>query len=348
MQAYEVGDYPRTRKLRRVERPDPVPGPREALVRIRATGPNARDYAICTTGMQDDPPRPTHIPLCDMSGDVVAVGSDVTEVVPGDRVTMIHYARWLDGQWDVSMRVEDYGCTRDGFLRELAAVPANALVRIPDNLSYDAAATLPSAGLTAWQAVVVEGHLVPGSTVVTIGTGGVSVFAMQWAKLLGARVIVTSSSDAKLERMRALGADDTINYGTTPEWHEAVMALTNGRGADLVVNNVGLLELDNCLAACRSGGRISYLGAAPVTSDRVRKVPDAPKRLGQLIIRDLTLKGIVVGSRRMMEAMVAALEQHPEVRPIIDRVYPFEQANEALEYFEKTGKIGKVVIQVGV
>jgi NADPH:quinone reductase-like Zn-dependent oxidoreductase len=282
-----------------------------------------------------------------MAGDVVAVGAGVTEVAPGDRVTMIHYARWLDGHWNVAMRVEDYGCTRDGFLRELAAVPANALVRLPENLGYEEAATLPSAGLTAWQAVVVEGRVGPGSNVVTLGTGGVSVFAMQWAKLLGARVIVTSSSDAKLERMRALGADATINYATTPRWHEQVMALTEGRGADLVINTVGLAELDPCLEACRSGGRIAYIGAAPVSSDRQRQAPPAPKRLGLLIIRDLTLKGIVVGSRRMMEDLVAALAQHPEVRPIIDRVYDFDQANDALEYFEKTGKVGKVVIRVG-
>jgi NADPH:quinone reductase-like Zn-dependent oxidoreductase len=347
MQAYEIGDYPRTRQLRRVERPDPVPGRGQALVRIRATGPNARDYAICTTGMMGVARPATHIPLCDMAGDVVAVGADVTEVSVGDRVTMIHYARWLDGHWDGSMREEDYGFTRDGFLRELAAVPADALVRLPDNLCYEDAATLPSAGLTAWQAVVVEGRLRPGSTVVTIGTGGVSVCAMQWAKLLGARVIVTSSSDEKLARLRELGADGGINYRATPQWYEGVMALTGGRGADLVVNTVGLQELDNCLEACRSGGRVAYIGASAVTADRVGTPPPAPRRLGLLIMRDLTIRGILVGSRRMMEDLVDALEHHPEVRPIVDRVYEFDQANEAMDYFGRTGKIGKVVIRVG-
>jgi NADPH:quinone reductase-like Zn-dependent oxidoreductase len=246
----------------------------------------------------------------------------------------------------VSLRHGDFAHTHDGFLRELAVVPANALVRIPDNLSYEHAATLPSPGLTAWQAVVVQGNVKPGDTVVTIGTGGVSVFAMQWARMLGARVIVTSSSDEKLTRMRQLGADDTINYRTTPRWHEAVLALTGGQGAELVINNVGLAELDQCLESCRSGGRIMHIGASPVTSDRVGTVGVVPKRLGLLIIRDLTLKGIVVGSRRMMVDLVRALETHPETRPIIDRVYEFDQANEAIEYFAGAGKIGKVMIRI--
>lgn len=346
MKAYEIGDYATTRRVRLVERPDPVPGPGQALVRICATGPNARDFAIWTTGIWKGPAPPSLVPLCDMAGDVVAVGPGVTCVAPGDRVTMIHYSRWLDGQWDVSMREVDYAQTDDGFLRELAAVPAEALVRLPANLGYEHAATLPSAGLTAWQAVVEQGHLRPGATVVTLGTGGVSLFAMQWARMVGARVIVTSSSDDKLARMRELGADETVNYRSTPRWHEAVMDLTGGRGADLVVNTVGIEQLDSCLEACRSGGRIAYVGASPVTSDRVGAVGVVPKRLGLLIIRDLTLKGIVVGSRRMMVDLVAALERHPEVRPVIDRIYEFDQANEALEYFARARKIGKVVIRV--
>ena len=173
MRAYEVGDYAKSGKLRLVERPDPVPDPGEALIRVRVTGPNARDFAIWKTGMWHPPSPATFIPLCDVAADVVCVGAGVTEVVPGDRVTMIHYSRWLDGNWDVSMRADDYAHTRDGFLRELAVVPANALVRIPDSLSYEHAATLPSAGLTAWQAVVEQGNLKPGDTMVTIGTGGV-------------------------------------------------------------------------------------------------------------------------------------------------------------------------------
>ena len=346
MKAYEVGDYATSKMVRLVERPDPVVGPGEALIRVRATGPNARDFAIWSTGMWHPPSPPTFIPLCDVAADVVAVGPGVTEVSPGDRVTMVHYSRWLDGKWDVSMREEDFAHTRDGFLRELAAVPASALVRIPDNLSYEHAATLPSAGLTAWQAVVEQGNLKPGDTVVTIGTGGVSVFAMQWAKMLGARVIVTSSDDEKLARMRQLGADETVNYRKNPKWYEAVLELTGGKGAELVINNVGLQELDQCLESCRSGARVMYIGASPVANDRVATDGVVPRRLGLLIIRDLTLKGIVVGSRRMMVDLVKALETR-DIRPIIDRVYEFDAANEALAYFAKGGKIGKVVIRVG-
>ncbi len=345
MNAYEVGDYAQSGLLRMVERPDPMPGPGEALIRVRATGPNARDFAIWTTGMASPPAAPSFIPLCDVGADVLSVGPGVSGVQPGDRVTMIHYSRWLDGQWDVSMREEDYGFTRDGFLRELAVVPAASLVCLPDSLSYDVAATLPSAGLTAWQAVVEQGNLKPGDTMVTIGTGGVSVFATQWAKMLGARVIVTSSSDAKLARMRELGADGTINYRSTPRWYEAVLAQTGGRGANLVINNVGLAELDQCLESCCSGARIMFIGASPVTTDRVGLASVVPKRLGLLIIRDLTIKGIVVGSRRMMVDMVQAMDARG-VRPVIDRVYEFAQANEALEYFASGDKIGKVVIRV--
>jgi len=347
MKAYEIGDYATTGKIRLVERPDPLPGAGEALIRVRATGPNARDFAIMTTGNAKPPRPPTHIPLCDIAGDVVAVGPEVDQVVPGDRVTMTHYWRWLDGAWDfATMREDDFGQTRDGFLCELAVVPAAALVRLPESITYEEASTLPSAGLTAWQAVVEAGRVLPGETLVTIGTGGVSVFAMQWAKMLGARVIVTSSSDAKLARMRALGADETINYRTTPDWHLEVRKRTGGRGAHMVINTVGLAELDRCLESCESGARIMFVGASPVSPDRVEAALAAPRRLGLLIIRDLTLKGIVVGSRRMMVDMLASM-QAKGIRPVIDRVYDFADANAALACAARGDKIGKVVIRVG-
>lgn len=346
MKAYEVGDFSVTRQLRLVERPEPAPGEGEVLIRVRATGPNARDFAIMTCGVYRGPAPSHRIPLCDVAGDVVAIGPGVTQVSPGDRVTMTHYWRWLDGAWNVSMREEDFGQTLDGFLVELAVVPAAALLLVPDSLSYEEAATLPSAGLTAWQAVVEAGHLQPGDTLVTIGTGGVSMFALQWAKMLGARVIVTSSSDEKLQRVRKLGADDTINFRETPKWHEAVLALTDGRGADVVINNVGIGELDECLEASASGGRIMFVGASPVSSDRLQNGPVAPLRLPLLIIRDLTLKGIVVGSRRMFADMLTAMDAH-RIKPIIDRVFDFKDANAALAYAAGGDKLGKVVIRVG-
>lgn len=339
MKAYELGDYARTGRLRLVERPNPTPGPGEALVRIRATGPNARDFSIMRRGAE------IHIPFCDMAGDVVSVGEGVTAVAPGDRVTMPHYWQWLDGEWNESMRHQDFGFNLDGFLRELAAVPEAALIKLPDSVSYEAAATLPSAGLTAWQAVVATGRTKLGETLVTIGTGGVSVFATQWGKLMGARVIATSSSDEKLARMKALGADDGINYRRHPEWAKEVMALTDGRGADIVINNVGVPELDQCLEACASNGRVMYIGANSVAPDRADAAPVTPKRLPLLIIRDLTLKGIIVGSRAMFVDMLDAMDRH-DIRPVIDRTFDFDQANEAVAYAAAGEKLGKVSIRV--
>lgn len=345
MKAYEIQDYAQTGRLRLVDRPVPVPKAGEALIKIRATGLNARDLTIMQGDQFGRIIPPTRIPLSDNAGDVVAVGEGVSGVKPGDRVTMTHYWRWLDGTWDESMREEDYAMSLDGFLVEQAVVPAAALIKLPDSISYEAASTLQSAGLTAWHAVMEAGNAKPGKTVVTIGTGGVSVFAMQWAKLAGARAIVTSSSDAKLARMKDLGADDGINYIDNPEWSKAVMDLTGGRGADLVVNNVGLAELDQCLEACASGGTVAHIGANPVSRDRKAAVPQAPKRLGNLIMRSLTIKGIIVGSRAMFVNLIDRMATHG-VEPVIDRVYPFDETNDAIAYMAGGDKLGKVVIRV--
>lgn len=345
MRAYEISDFGSSRKLRAVKRPDPIPGPGEVLVKVRFTGVNARDFAIMGGNQHGRIVPPDRIPLCDFAGDVVALGDGVTEVTPGDRVTMPHYWKWLDGAWHASMREFDFGLTIDGFLAELRVVPAVALVKLPESMAYEDAAPLNSAGLTAWQGVVVAGHPKPGDTVVTIGAGGVSVFAMQWAKMLGARVIVTSSDDAKLDRMKQLGADDVVNYRKTPDWYKGVLALTGGEGAAVVINNVGMSELDNCLEATASGGRVSFIGSNSVAPGRAVSQPDPLKRLGLLIVRDITLKGVIVGSRQMMADMVAAMDTHA-IKPVIDRIYDFDQANDAIEYVRGADKIGKVLIRV--
>lgn len=346
MKAYEIQDFAQTGKLRLVDRPvPPPPGPGQALVRIRATGLNARDLSIMRGLQFGQTVAPTRIPLSDNAGDVIAVGAGVTHVKPGDRVTMTHYWRWLDGNWDVSMRAEDFALTLDGFLVEQAIVPAAPLIRLPDSISHEEAATLQSAGLTAWNAVVESGGVKAGQTVVTTGTGGVSVFCMQWAKMLGARVIVTSSSDDKIARVKALGADDGINYRTTPLWAKAVMDLTGGRGADIVVNNVGMSEVDQCLESCVSGGRVMYVGANAVAPDRKDPVPQPLTRLPLLIIRDLTLKGVIVGSRAMFVNLLTQMAAN-KVQPVIDRIYDFEQVNDAIAYMAGGDKIGKVIIRV--
>ncbi len=345
MKAYEIGDTSQGLGLRLVERPALKPGHGQVVLKVRATGLNARDLSILKGGLMGKAVPPTRVPLMDVAADVLSVGAGVTRVQVGDRVTMTHYWKWLDGKWDVSMREEDYSNTLDGFLAEQALVPADPLVKIPDGVTYEDASTIPSAGLTAWNAVVEAGHAKASDTVLTIGTGGVSVFGLQWAKMLGAKVIITSSSDAKLERMRALGADITINYKTTPNWAQEVLDKTGGRGADIVLNNVGMGEMERCLLACASGGRVMYIGANAVTPDRKDAAPTALTRFPNLIIKDLTIKGIIVGSRRMFEDLLTAMATN-KIKPVIDRVYTFDQVREAIAYLESGEKVGKIVIRV--
>ena len=347
MRVYEIGDNKDGFTLHIVERPIPTPGPGQVVMRVRATGINARDLDIMRGGMFGQPQPHTRVPLSDNAGEIAAVGQGVTRVKVGDRVTMTHYWRWLDGAWDESMRNEDYANNIDGFLAEYVLVPADPIIKIPDNMSFEEASTLQSAGLTSWNAVIAAGKVKPGDTVLTIGTGGVSVFGFQWAKMSGARVIVTSSSDAKLEVMHKMGADITINYRSSPNWTQEVLDRTGGRGVDIVLNNVGLGELDNCITCCASGGRVMYLGANAVARNQpAPPPPPAPKQMGKVIMRDLTIKGIVVGSRRMFEDLLVAMHQH-NIKPMIDRVYPFEQAREAIAYMESGEKLGKVVIKIG-
>ena len=345
MRVYEVGDFTNGLAVHMVERPVPVPGVGEVLINVRATGLNARDLTAARGLMTAVPIPFNRIPLTDNAGDVLAVGAGVTRVKVGDRVTMSHYWQWLDGHFDNSMTKDDFSVTRDGFLAEQVVVPAEPLIHIPDSMSYEDACTLQSAGLTAWNAVVEGGRTRSSDVVVTLGTGGVSVFGLQLAKMLGARVIITSSDDAKLERMRALGADDTINYREYPDWWKEVLGKTDGRGADVILNNVGASELDSCLRACASGARICFIGNNPVAPGRQAEAAKPLTRLPLLIIRDLTLKGIVVGSRRMFEDLIKSMMQN-KIKPVIDRVYAFDQVREAYDYVIAGEKIGKVVIRI--
>ena len=267
MRAYEVGDAKDGQiTMRLVKRAMPQPGPGEVLLKVHATGLNARDLSLLRRvriygGAGDST---TLIPLDDNGCEVVALGPGVTRVQKGDRVMATHFPLWIDGPWDDAMSKIDFSVNRDGFLAEYAVVGADALVKIPDALSYEAASTLPNPALTAWHAVVGDADVKRGETVVTLGTGGVSMFGFQFAKYKGAKVIVTSSSDEKLAKMRSLGADMTINYRTNPEWQQEVVKLTNGRGADVVLNTVGIGEMERCINACASNGRICQIGANPV------------------------------------------------------------------------------------
>ena len=325
--------------LRAVERPTRAPGPGEARLRVHATGLNARDLSLLRGvriyGSKDGPRR---IPLDDNAGEVLEVGAGVSSVRPGDRVVCTHFPLWLDGAWDdPTMSTLDFGVNADGFLAEEAVVPAQGLVRIPDALSFEQAAAFPNAGLTAWHAVVEGARVRPGETVVTLGTGGVSVFAFQWARLLGARVAITSSSDDKLARMRALGADITVNYRSRPDWHAAILEATGGRGADVVINTVGISELERSLLACASNARVMQVGANPVRRGTAGSADGADGTVGLrdfprgMIMRGLRIQGVIVGSRRMLEAALQAAAAN-RVLPVIDRSFPFDQAHEALQY----------------
>ncbi|MBL8645188.1 MAG: NAD(P)-dependent alcohol dehydrogenase [Rhodospirillaceae bacterium] len=346
---YEVGDARDGINLRLAERPMPKPGPGEVLLKIHATGLNARDLSLMRRvrifGGPGD--SPTRVPLDDNACEVVALGSDVTRTAVGERVIVTHFPLWIDGDWDdESMSKLDFSVNTDGFLAEHIVVPAQGLVKIPDSMSYEDASTLPNAGLTAWHAVVEDGAVRPGETVLTLGTGGVSVFGFQWAKMLGARVGVTSSSDDKLTRMVALGADFTVNYRTTPDWHKEVLQKTGGRGVDVVLNTVGISEMERCLMACASNGRVMLIGSNPV-----QRGGPATEAVGLrefprgMIMKGLTIKGVIVGSRRMLEDAVTAAHTN-SIKPVIDRVFPFAEAMDAVRYMESGAKIGKIVIKV--
>ena len=296
MKVYKIGDYTEGLSLHAVERPAPVPGHGEAVMRVRATGINARDLSIMEGALGRNIMPYTRVPLSDNAGDIIAVGPGVDTAQVGDRVTMTHYWEWLDGDWHADMAKKDYASIIDGFLAEQVVVPAVALIKLPDSMSYEEASTLQSPGLTAWNAVVEAGAAKASDTVLTLGTGGVSVFGMQWTKMLGARVIITSSSDEKLARMKDLGADDGINYRANPNWHEDVLRLTDGEGADIILKN-------------------------------------------------LTVRGIIVGSRRMFVDLIQAMVTN-DIKPVIDRVFDWDDIYDVNEYMKSGEKIGKIVIRV--
>ncbi len=345
MKVFEIGDYSKGLDLHAVERPEPVPGHGEAVMRVRATGINARDLTIMHGSLGKTVMPHTRIPLSDNAGDIIAVGAGVENVREGDRVTMSHYWQWLDGDWHASMAEQDYSATLDGFLAEQVVVPAAALIRLPDSLSYEEASTLQSPGLTAWNAVVEAGAARASDTVLTLGSGAVSVFGMQWAKMLGARCIITSSSDEKLARLKELGADFGVNYRTNPDWPREVLELTRGEGADIILNNVGLSETENCLMAAASNGRIMHIGANPVVHNQPPQDPPSLTKLPNVILKNLTVRGIIVGSRRMFVDLIRAMVRN-DIKPVIDRVFDWDDVYDAIEYMQSGEKIGKIVIRV--
>jgi NADPH:quinone reductase-like Zn-dependent oxidoreductase len=318
------------------ERPIPVPGAGEVLVKLRAVSLNSRDLGVIDGFYYPDLKLPL-IPVSDGVGEVAAIGEQVTRFRVGDRVSGIFSQQWISGEPTEAWLNGLLGGPLDGLLAEYAILNENGLVSVPMHLSDEEAAALPCAGVTAWQAIVAEGNVKAGDTVVVQGTGGVSLFALQFAKLQGASVIVTSSSDEKLVRAKKLGADFGINYRETPDWDRAVLGWTNGRGADLVVDLGGASTLNRSVAAVRFGGRVSLVGIlSGASAESFQLIPTFQKKV--------RLQGINVGNRDMFEAMNRAIAQH-KLRPVIDRVFPFEQSIEALKYMAEGTHFGKIIIK---
>jgi NADPH:quinone reductase-like Zn-dependent oxidoreductase len=318
--------------LKLVDRPTPKAGLGEVLVRLQAASINYRDLATVTMMA----PSRALIPLSDGAGVVEAVGEGVTRVAAGDLVTPSFFPQWISGR-PTPQRLAALGGALDGVACEAIALSAEGVTRAPAGWSAEEAATLPCAAVTAWRGLMVEGGLVAGETVLLQGTGGVSIFALQFAKLAGARVIVTSSSDEKLERARALGADELINYRATPDWAAAARKLTDGRGVDHVVEVGGAGTFQQSIAACALGGKIAVIG---VLSGFVQDLNVAAMFGGNLHIN-----GITVGSREHVEQMVRAIEV-AKLKPVIDRRFPLEQLPEALALMQSGGHFGKVTIEI--
>lgn len=310
----------------------PRPGPHEVLIRINASSINYRDLSTVEQPAPRGIPYP-RIPNSDGAGEVVEIGEGVTRLQPGDRVCGIFFQDWIDGELTEAHTRNMLGGTAEGMLAEYRVLPEAGVVATPAHLSDVEAATLPCAALTAWNSLVEFGRVTAGSTVLLLGTGGVSVFAQQFCNVLGARTIVTSSSDDKLARIRELGAWQTVNYRTTPEWDSAVMELTQGRGVDHTVEVGGAGTLQRSMNATRFGGSIGIIGI--LTGGEVDPLA--------ILRRSLTLSGIYVGSRRMFESMNRAIDAH-ELRPVIDAQYAFGDARAAYHAMRAAGHFGKLVI----
>jgi NADPH:quinone reductase-like Zn-dependent oxidoreductase len=323
--------------IRLVERPDPMPGPSQVLVRVRAASLNYRDQAITLGVYMGGPLVRDTIPLSDGAGDVVAVGAGVTRFKPGDRVVAA-FNQIPPGGSPFGARLA-LGAPLDGMLAERVVLYEDGLLPIPEGVSYEEAACLPCAGVTAWHALMYAGRpLAVGDTVLTLGTGGVSIFALQFAAAAAARVIITSSSDEKIARARSLGASDGINYTTTPAWDQEVLKLTGGRGVDCVIEVGGVGTLNKSFQSLAFGGKVVLIGLLTGrTGGDINPYTLMPKRGN--------LHGIFVGDKEMFETMNKAIEASG-IRPVVDKVFPFDDAPAAYRYQASGQFVGKVVIRI--
>jgi NADPH:quinone reductase-like Zn-dependent oxidoreductase len=312
---------------------DPAPG--EIKVRVRAASLNFRDTLVVTGVF---PSRDGLIPLSDAAGEVVAVGDGVAEFAPGDRVVSTFHPNWLDGHKERFELNNSPGGPADGFACEYAVRPATHFTRAPSGLTDAECATLTCAGVTAWRALVTDGRIKPGATVLVQGTGGVSLFALQFAKAAGATVIALSSSDAKLARLRDLGADHLVNYREVPQWSQTVLDLTGGLGVDHVVEVIGPSSIAQSFAAARTGGHVAIIGA--VGGFAIDTMPFAVVQA-----KRLRLQAVTVGSRRDQIDMVRAIDALG-IRPVVDSSHPLPELASAFRHLQSGEHVGKICIQI--
>ena len=336
MRTWHITEFTGPSGLRLVDVPQPKPQQGEVLVRIHAVSLNYRDLTATRRERPGNLPAP-FTSCSDGAGEIVELGDAVEGWKIGDRVMPTFFQHWIKGHITRDMMKSALGGALPGVLAEFAVAHTDGLVRIPEHLSYEEAATLPCAALTAWHALVSKGQVQSGETVLCLGTGGVSMFALQFAKLHGARVIITSSSDEKLARAKALGADETINYKTTPAWERRVFELTNKHGADHVIEVGGAGTLQQSLEAVCYGGRVSLIGVLSGFEGMVNPWP--------IVARSVAVQGIYVGSREMFESMNAFVTQH-RMKPVMDRVFAFDDAQAAFEQMASAAHFGKIVVSV--
>jgi len=334
MKTYEVQQFG-IENLALVERPEPQPALNEVVVKFHAASLNYRDLMF-VKGVYNPKVKLPAVPFSDGAGEVVDLGNNATRWKIGDRVCPIFMQGWIEGEPSMRKnRTTLGGGDLDGVLREYGVFDENGLVGIPPSLSYEEAATLPCAAVTAWHALVNSGKVKAGETVLTLGTGGVSIFALQFAKMHGARVLATSSSDAKLEKARKLGADDAINYQHMPDWDKEVLRLTGKIGVDHVVEVGGSGTLTKSLNAVRVGGHVALIGVLASGGDFNPR---------SILMKGVRVQGIFVGSRHMFEDLNNSIEAN-QIKPVIDKVFAFTEAREALHHLESGSHFGKIVIK---